>query len=358
MSKQPILILLIITLSLTIISCDYSDDKTNYLDNKNMVHRDVVVSDGSEEKPGYKDWYRKYRDADIGVNSIDSENIAGNMDKFGKYTYKDLCPSWSSDGHSLLYMHLAQNPEEEEQGIYQIRIHDLLSHEDRFIINGMWPCWAPDGKSFVFRRGSLCIYNLENDSLEKIFTKADRGYFSHWGPDSLIVFESDYQNPRGAVVLWTINPYTRVYKNISEFGIGEIRMGYWFPDGERILYSHYVGGDRGFGMQLRIMNKDGTNINDLVYDTLSYPTPKISPNGEDIAFGRRIAGHERFPRLYMMNLEDRMPYLFAEVGVGNLDWSPDGEFLIYQDLTDGNLYIFDLFDKSKSHFKDFKFTYH
>lgn len=323
-------------MSLLFTNCDYSEKKTSEFDAKDTTSLGLdAVSD---------------------LN--DPEDRNGNWDKYEKYTNKDLCPSWSSDGYSLLYMHIAQNPEEEKQGFYQIRIHDLLSHEDRFIIGGKWPCWAPDGKKFVFRRGSLCIYHMENDSLEKIFSKSDRGYYSHWGSDSLIVFESTYHNPRGAVVLWTINPYTHEFKNISKFGEGEIRTGHWFPDGERILYSQYVGGDRGWGMQLRIMNKDGTHLDDLVYDTLSYSHPKISPNGKDIAFTRRVVKYQRFPRLYMMNLEDRAPYLLADVACGNLDWSPDGEFIIYQDLTDGNLYIIDLTNETKIHFKLFQFIYH
>jgi len=142
--------------------------------------------------------------------------------------------------------------------------------------------------------------NLTN-SPEAIDDDAD------WSPDGRrIVFTSHpvFDDPRlqNLEEIYVINVDGTGLTRLTFNGEGE-RGPSWSPDGSRIVYMCRIGGGAA-DFEICTMNADGSDRRQLTDNTLLDGTPSFSPDGQQILFHRTVApGTPGGIQLWMMNAD-------------------------------------------------------
>lgn len=160
-----------------------------------------------------------------------------------------------------------------------------------------------------------------------------------WSPDgSRLAFEAG-PSPRH---LWVMNAdgtdRRRVTTDPYPFGEGD-RNPSWSPDGERIIFSRDLqpGPCSRFECdEIFTVRPDGTGLTRLTNNSLSDGHPVFSPDGQRIAFSRRLCSG--FPDttcitdIYTMNADGTGETLLTPGGTSSdvdPSWSPDGSAIAF-----------------------------
>ena len=132
-------------------------------------------------------------------------------------------------------------------------------------------------------------------------------------------------------------------KTVSWLGIVAVAAGMSFAsapvaaardDGRMIAYARSTGDqDRPRFTEIFVMDADGTDVVALTENHREDAYPALSPDGERIAFSRRIKGQYD---LFVMDVDGSDPVRILRTG--NADevlpaWSPDGKRLAYTSTT-------------------------
>jgi len=119
-------------------------------------------------------------------------------------------------------------------------------------------------------------------------------------------------------------------------------MGSWFPNGKDILHVRWVpeeDGIEGKGFELFITDTTDNNARRLTYDYLSQYYPKVSSNGEMIAYTEEHPFNHKW-NIAVMRLSSKEVFWVTEAGGEYPAWSPDNEHLVFvNEWIDGGLYI-------------------
>jgi Tol biopolymer transport system component len=204
-------------------------------------------------------------------------------------------PAWSPDDKRIAYMINPGNPIEAQGGTW---IMDSDGTNRRWIGDGMFPRWSPDGKQLLCDGGqTLLVYD--------VFTGKQRQLLSAPG--------------------WTLKLYG----------------GNWSPDGKHVAFvGTFQDKDR-----LALIDADGNSIRNLYVNddpgkTLCGP-PAWSPDGKQIVFSIQdnVAGSPRdWWHSYLYSIaadagEGVKPALLEGKKVGNINrgmaFSPDGKKIIF-----------------------------
>lgn len=110
----------------------------------------------------------------------------------------------------------------------------------------------------------------------------------------------------------------------------------WSNDGEWIAFTS----NRGGAFDIYIMRPDGTDVCQLTNDGLNSLTPRWTPSGNRIGFHARTANNRETSELYLIEVDTSLPceeivqsdpFQLTSNNVRDqwLDWSPDGQEIIY-----------------------------
>ena len=257
-------------------------------------------------------------------------SLACNLFEKPNPNYVDDYPAWSPDGHTVAFVRYQGEPG--ERGLYLVNAD---GGSPRLVLAGELAtlCWSPDGRWLVFSvayGGRMYKARTNGGSLTPLTDTSDREcFYPDWAKSGLIVFDSNKDDPKGASVLWTMQPDGSHKRDISQHGVGEWRMPRWSPDGSRIVFSRWYPGGAG-EPDLAIVDSAGKNEVRVLSDTAWDDAPAWSPDGRSIAFCRSESklGYDSY-RISVLDLDDGSCRYVTEGGAFRPTWSPDSKRICY-----------------------------
>ena len=200
-----------------------------------------------------------------------------------------------------------------------------------FGVTSFYASLSPDGDQIYFssrKDGGTEIYSMNPNGrglrrltfnigalyAPELSPNGERVVFANYG-NGIWVMRGDGNNPHGITFRDDIDPT-------------------WSPDGERIAFASSRSGPR----QLFMMEKDGSNIEQLTDLNNMGGRSTWSPDGRYIAFYRGPAGDHN---IFIVNVETKEITRLTNGG-DNLgpSWSPDGNWIAFTSFRDGNNDIF------------------
>ena len=184
--------------------------------------------------------------------------------------------------------------------------------------------------------GQTCLSNgASNDESPK------------WSPDNSRIafqsdrdFENDGDNPIYGMDIYVMNWDGSGVSRLTNSTYDDINP-VWSPDGTKIAFMSFRN---GLNYQIYVMNADGSGQVNISNDNANDTQPSWSPDGTKIAFAsdRDQAG---FLSIYVMNVNGSNQTTVTLSGTGLLDeqpaWSPDGTRLAFISTRDSTVVTWD-----------------
>ena len=196
---------------------------------------------------------------------------------------EDADPAVSPDGRRLAYWHF--ETDEAREGAYPTGLYllDLASGARSLVRAGgvFTPDWSPDGEWLAVSAGGIALVRPDGSDFHYITDHGD--FFPAWSPDGRrIAYDTSYEDPQRANVIWLVNPDGTGLKDISEHGVGEWRSADWSPEG---IIVHYRYLRSGVGSQLFVMDSTGAAPVQLTDNDFRYNRgPTVSLDGQHIVW--------------------------------------------------------------------------
>ncbi len=199
---------------------------------------------------------------------------------------------------------------------------------------------SPDGKKLVYytyygssKTWSLLTMNINGSDRTMLVHEQDTWNSSPcWSADGKkIVFE---KKKKGADLyeVWTMNADGSGQKRVP--GVNGLNPCY-LPDG-RILFTT----DWRENGEIHIVNEDGSNLIQLTDNDCKDAGPRVSPDGDRIAFYSYRDGSQQ---IYLMNLDGSSVSRLTDIDAGAhiSGWSPDGKQILFTSPMAGdyNVYV-------------------
>ncbi len=220
----------------------------------------------------------------------------------------DYQPDWSPDGKSILYVSY-------QKDAMELWLLDIGSGKATQLTNGgavnVEPRWSPDGTRMIFvstqfnKRFHIFRADVHAGKLENVVrltgeTKSDlpRYYYSQYDME--------------------INPV-------------------WTRDGEEILFVSNKGHIQGTGGFWRMKAEPGAEAKEIHYEETNWKArPDFSPDGSRMAYSSYLGGQWHNLWLMPANGGDALPISYGDFDHTNVRWSPDGTTLAFISNHDGN----------------------
>jgi hypothetical protein len=188
---------------------------------------------------------------------------------------------------------------------------------------------SPDGAMMAFdsdRDGERGVYLARRDgSSPRRISGEGFAAVPSWSPDMTRLTFVRADGARKSVwSLWIYTLATQELTRLTSYPVGQVWGASWFPDGERICYSH----------------EDRLVVRDLATGTeQTFPsprrrrlvrTPAVSPDGTRVVFQLRGDG------VWLLDLRnERMRRLLADPTAEEFAWHPAGDRIAYHSRKDG-----------------------
>jgi Tol biopolymer transport system component len=121
---------------------------------------------------------------------------------------------------------------------------------------------------------------------------------------------------------------------ITHFQGEMLEEAQWFGDGERILFGRF----EPYGAQFYLVRVDGSNLTRITTDdSSSHRFPRLSPDGEKVAFEMRNPPYS----MWVMNVDgtSEIPLSTPEVEQWAPEWTPDGGRIVFETRMDQGIWI-------------------
>jgi len=249
---------------------------------------------------------------------------------------------WNTDGTQIAFQHddpLGSTPDAGK--LDQLWIYNTETGKRWNVMDGRVQLidWGPENKKFLFNTrlgastsGYLYKVNLDGQNLQKLTGEGspnDKAYTvgGRWSPDgSSILFTIVAGEPRGISLMNLDGTNLNI---IIPYGVAAS----WFPAGDRIVYANWDMSvkDDTQRRQLYIANSDGSNavkITNLKHSDL-LSEPNVSPDGNKIAFVHR--GRDSSMEIFVMQKDGSHIEQLTE-GDGMVrrpEWHPDGREILF-----------------------------
>jgi Helix-turn-helix domain/WD40-like Beta Propeller Repeat len=188
---------------------------------------------------------------------------------------------------------------------------------------------SPDGSQIAFdsnRDGERGVYvaNADGSNVRRVSGEGFAAVPS-WSPDggTLAFVRAEPERPN-VWNLWTLELSSGDLRRLTSYRYGQPWGGSWFPDGQRIAYSH----------EDRLVVLDLESGDERVYTSPRkgrlLRTPAVSPDGRKIIFQLHRDG------AWLLDVEDgSMRKVLADPSAEEYSWSPDGRRVAYHSRQSG-----------------------
>ncbi len=208
------------------------------------------------------------------------------------------------------------------------------------------PIWSPDGQNVSFMNtwrsaqmdrqlalSSLWWFDVASGEAQSVFQE-DRlpGTNPRWSPNGEWL---SYATPEGIRLYNLESGENRMIKNTLR------AAAQWSPDGKSILLRDVVIKNDQFVTQLFLYDLSSDTITNLNADeNMENILAAWSPDGKFISVVRRDLSNPRGDQIWIMRADGSEAHAITNAPAvlhGNLNWSPDGKYLLY------DLYLLDTF---------------
>jgi len=207
------------------------------------------------------------------------------------------------------------------------------------------PSWSPDGMRLVFvspcggmdeiyYNAGLNIIDADGSGLTQIPTVAGGDFDPAWSPDGKSIVFTSLRTKQMEIFVVHLDDLSKSIQLTKGTAGVDSRQPAWSPDSSQIVYSvNRIGG----AYQLWLMNADGSAQQQIVRSgvALTDYLPTWSRDGSLILFNQRCATKFCLPYLMTISATDRTvqqasPLPFKVITIENADYSPDGQYLVYE----------------------------
>jgi hypothetical protein len=212
----------------------------------------------------------------------------------------DYQPDWSPDGKSVVYVSY-------QKDAMELWLLDLETGKTQQLTNGgavnVEPRWSPDGKRIVFvstaynKRFHIFRASVSDGKLENVVRLTGE----------------------------TKSDLPRYYYSAFDMEISPV----WTRDGTDILFVSNRGHIHGTGGFWRVKAEPGAKAREIHYEETNWKSrPDFSPDGSRMIYSSYLGG--QWHNLWLMPASggDAFPLTYGESDSTSARWSPDGEHIV------------------------------